>query len=141
MLGRSSQQGALSSSYGTSPSSPTILRRLGPRVSCSEVLHGDYCRRKGSPVVSFGGVWLRDELIGGGPPVCGVAVTLIGSMVSWRRTSDSLDCSACRPRFSAPLEVFRGEHRSAACTRLSAFRMYAIVEQGCAGNEQKCTRS
>jgi hypothetical protein len=39
--------------------------------------------------------------------------------------------------FPTPLDIFQGAHRSAICTRLSAFLMYTTVWRNCAGNKQK----
>jgi hypothetical protein len=53
------------------------------------------------------------------------------------QTRTSSNCRAYKTRFSAPLEIFQGAHRSAIYTRLSTFRMYTIIKQNCAGNKQK----
>jgi hypothetical protein len=38
-----------------------------------------------------------------------------------------LNCSACKTKFSAPLEIFQGAYRFAICTWLSNFRVYMIT--------------
>jgi hypothetical protein len=38
-----------------------------------------------------------------------------------------LKLQGLKANFSAPLEIFQGEHRSAIFTRLSTFRLYTIM--------------
>jgi hypothetical protein len=48
---------------------------------------------------------------------------------AWEIAADTyfLKLQLLQIRFSAPLEIFQGAHRSAICTRLSASRMYTII--------------
>jgi hypothetical protein len=43
------------------------------------------------------------------------------------RGTHLLICSECKTKFSAPVEIFQGAHRSSICTRLSIFHMYTTI--------------
>jgi hypothetical protein len=48
---------------------------------------------------------------------------------AWELAADTylLNCSACKTRFCALLELFQGAHQSAICTQLLTFHMYIII--------------
>jgi hypothetical protein len=54
-----------------------------------------------------------------------------------RQTPIYWNCSACKTRFSAPLDIFHGAHRSANYMWLSTFRTFTTSSLNCAGNRQK----
>jgi hypothetical protein len=56
---------------------------------------------------------------------------------SLRQTAIYWNCSACKTKFSAPLEIFQGAHRFAFCTWLPNFCTYMIIQQNYAGNKHK----
>jgi hypothetical protein len=75
--------------------------------------HPDYCNQKKKTMFSIGSV-----------PVLYEGQT---HEVAPRQNRTYWNCSACKIRFSAPLALFQGAHRSAICMWLSKFRTFMII--------------